>query len=67
MFDVNYDQGNIILDFVSSRIMDISGAQAIDDITKRYLDLGKKVTFKYLSEDCLKILKMQVRTVFLKK
>ncbi|AEB28444.1 SulP family inorganic anion transporter [Francisella hispaniensis] len=57
LFDVNYDPENVILDFANSRVMDISGAEAIDDITKKYLDLGKKVTLKHLSEDCRKILK----------
>ena len=37
--------------------MDIFGVPEIDDIIKKYLDLGKKVTLKHLSEDCCKILK----------
>ena len=57
LFDVNYDPDTIILDFANSRVMDISGAEAIDDITKKYLDLGKSITLKHLSEDCRKILK----------
>lgn len=57
LLDVNFDPENIILDFANSRVMDISGAEAIDDITKKYLDLGKKVTVKHLSEDCRKVLK----------
>ena len=32
-----------ILNFANSRVIDISGAQAIDYITKKYLDLGKKI------------------------
>lgn len=43
LFNVNYDPENVILDFANSRVMDISGAEAIDDITKKYLDLGKKL------------------------
>lgn len=57
LFDINFDPENIVLDFANSRVMDISGAEAIDDITKKYLDLGKKVTLKHLSEDCRKVLK----------
>jgi SulP family sulfate permease len=57
LFDVNYDPKNIVLDFANSRVMDISGAEAIDDITKKYLDAGKKVTVKHLSKDCRIILK----------
>ncbi|MDE5018481.1 SulP family inorganic anion transporter, partial [Francisella tularensis subsp. holarctica] len=33
LFDVNYDPENVILEFANSRVMDISGAEAIDDIT----------------------------------
>lgn len=57
LLDINFDPENIVLDFANSRVMDISGAEAIDDITKKYLDLGKKVTVKHLSEDCRKVLK----------
>ncbi|MDE4990578.1 sodium-independent anion transporter, partial [Francisella tularensis subsp. holarctica] len=31
LFDVNFDPENVILDFANSRVMDISGAEAIDD------------------------------------
>lgn len=57
LLDINFDPENIVLDFANSRVMDISGAEAIDDITKKYLDLGKKVTVKHLSKDCRKVLK----------
>ncbi|APC96963.1 SulP family inorganic anion transporter [Francisella frigiditurris] len=57
LFDTKYDPENIILDFANSRVMDISGAEAIDDVTKKYLDLGKKVTLRHLSEDCRQVLK----------
>ena len=57
LFDSAHDPDVIVLDFANSRVMDISGAEAIDDITKKYLDLGKKVTLKHLSEDCRKTLK----------
>jgi len=57
LFDSKFDPDNVVLDFANSRVMDISGAEAIDDITKKYLDLGKKVTLKHLSEDCRKVLK----------
>ncbi|MFT4693769.1 MAG: SulP family sulfate permease [Francisella sp.] len=57
LFDMKFDPENVVLDFANSRVMDISGAEAIDDITKKYLDLGKKITIKHLSEDCRKILK----------
>ena len=57
LFDIQHDPDNIVLDFANSRVMDVSGTEAIDTITKKYLDLGKKVILRHLSEDCRKILK----------
>lgn len=57
LFDTKHDPDNIILDFKDARVMDISGVEAIDNITKKYADLGKKLTIRHLSEDCKKILK----------
>ncbi len=57
LFDIEHDPEEIILDFANARVADISGAEAIDDITKKYLDAGKKVKLRHLSEDCRKILK----------
>lgn len=57
LFDTKHDPDNIILDFKDARVMDISGVEAIDNITKKYAELGKKLTIRHLSEDCKKILK----------
>ncbi|WP_072680574.1 SulP family inorganic anion transporter [Arcobacter sp. LA11] len=57
LFDTKHDPENIILNFKDARVMDISGVEAIDSITKKYADLGKKLTIRHLSEDCKKILK----------
>ena len=57
LFDTKHDPENIILDFKDARVMDISGVEAIDTITKKYANLGKKLTIRHLSEDCKKILK----------
>ena len=57
LLDIDNDPKNIILDFANSRVMDVSGTEAIDTITKKYLDLGKKVTLRHLSKDCKEILK----------
>lgn len=57
LFDTKHDPENIILDFKDARVMDISGVEAIDTITKRYAQAGKKLTIRHLSEDCKKILK----------
>ncbi len=57
LFDIKHEPQNIILDFKDARVMDISGVEAIDTITKRYASKGKKLSIRHLSEDCKKILK----------
>ncbi len=57
LFDIKHDPQNIVLDFKDARVMDISGVEAIDTITKKYATKGKKLTIRHLSEDCKKILK----------
>lgn len=57
LFDIKHDPENIILDFKNARVMDISGVEAIDNITKRYADMGKKLVIRHLSKDCKEILK----------
>lgn len=56
-FHINHDPKNIILDFKNSRVMDISGVEAIDSITKKYRESGRSLTIRHLSEECIKILK----------
>lgn len=57
LFDLKHDPEAVVLDFKDARVMDISGVEAIDTITKKYADAGKKLTIRHLSEDCKKILK----------
>ena len=56
-FDVENDPAEVVIDFAGARVMDSSGAEAIDSITERYNKVGKKLTIKHLSEDCKKVLK----------
>lgn len=56
-FDIENDPQNVVLDFKDARVADSSGVEAIDAITKKYTDAGKKLTIRHLSEDCKKILK----------
>ena len=56
-FDIAHDPDNVVLDFKDARVMDISGVEAIDAITKKYKEAGKNLTIRHLSEDCKKILK----------
>lgn len=57
LFDIKHDPENIVLDFKDARVMDISGVEAVDTITKKYAKAGKKLVIRHLSEDCKKILK----------
>jgi SulP family sulfate permease len=56
-FDVENDPSEVIIDFKDARVMDSSGAEAIDGITEKYKKAGKKLTLRHLSEDCKNMLK----------
>jgi SulP family sulfate permease len=52
VFDFENDPQKVIIDFKDARIMDGSGVEAIDKITKKYQELGKTLVIRHLSEDC---------------
>ena len=56
-FDVKNDPDEVIMDFKKVRVMDSSGVEAIDKITKKYKEAGKKLTIRHLSKDCKRLLK----------
>ena len=55
-FDVDNDPEEVVIDFKKARVMDSSGAEAIDGITDKYKKAGKKLSLRHLSEDCKKAL-----------
>ncbi len=57
-FDIENDPDEVIIDFRNARVMDSSGAEAIDAITARYKEAGKKLTLRHLSKDCKAVLKI---------
>ena len=57
-FNVEEDPNEVIVDFKKARVMDSSGAEAIDALTVKYKKAGKKLTLRHLSEDCKKILRI---------
>jgi len=57
MFDVEDDPQNVIIDFSRTRVMDSSGVEAIDKVTKKYTKAGKVLKLRHLSEDCISALK----------
>jgi len=57
-FDLENDPDTVVIDFKKARVMDSSGAEAIDALTQKYKRSGKKLTLRHLSEDCKKTLKI---------
>jgi SulP family sulfate permease len=57
-FDVANDPSEVIIDFKNARVMDSSGTEAIDALTDKYKQAGKKLTLRHLSKDCKKMLKI---------
>jgi sulfate permease, SulP family len=55
-FDVLTDPSEVIIDFEESRVADMSGIEALNKLTERYLKAGKKVHLKHLSTDCRRLL-----------
>jgi len=56
-FDVENDPDVVVIDFKNARVMDSSGAEAIDGLTEKYKKAGKKLTLRHLSKDCKRMLK----------
>ena len=56
-FDIPNDPPKVVIDFKGARVMDSSGVEAIDAITKKYEDAGKNILLRHLSADCKAILK----------
>jgi len=57
-FDIQMDPPKVVIDFKNARVMDSSGVEAVDAITKKYEDAGKNLLLRHLSSDCKSILKL---------
>lgn len=55
-FDVQDDPNEVIIDFMESRVVDMSAIEALNKVTERYLKVGKVVHLKHLSPDCRNLL-----------
>lgn len=55
-FDVLNDPEEVIIDFSESRVVDMSGIEALNKLTERYQKQGKKLHLRHLSEDCRNLL-----------
>lgn len=56
-FDVLNDPDEVIVDFMESRVVDMSAIEALNKLTERYLKVGKKLHLKHLSPDCQRLLR----------
>ena len=50
-FDPLNDPDEIVIDFMESRVADMSAIEALNKVTERYAKVGKKVTLRHLSPD----------------
>jgi len=56
-FDITGDPEEVVIDFKDSRIADMSGIEALNKLTEKYRQAGKKLQLKHVSEDCVTLLK----------
>jgi len=56
-FDIPSDPPKVVIDFKNAKVMDSSGVEAVDAITKKYEEAGKNLLLRHLSSDCKAILK----------
>ena len=56
-FTVDQDPPKVVINFKNARVMDASGVEAIDAITRKYEEAGKNLLLRHLSKDCKAILK----------
>lgn len=55
-FDPREDPQKVEIDFIESRVSDHSGIEALSNLVKKYLDLGKEVELTHLSPECQDLL-----------
>jgi SulP family sulfate permease len=56
LFDFKNDLEHVVIDFIDSRVWDHSGIEALQNITERYSQNGKKLHLLNLSEECRNLL-----------
>jgi len=57
MDTVQQDPAEVIIDFKDSRVTDMSSIEALNKLTERYKNAGKKLHLRHLSDDCRLLLK----------
>ena len=56
-FDPKNDPFKVVIDFKRARVLDQSGVEAIDRITKKYKEEAKALVLRHLSDECKQLLK----------
>lgn len=56
-FNIESDPNEVIIDFMESRVADMSAIEALNKLTELYEEKGKKVVLRHLSPDCRQLLK----------
>ena len=56
LFNVADDPDDVVIDFYFTRVYDQSGLEAINAITEKYAQQGKRVHLTHLSDECQKLL-----------
>lgn len=55
-FDIAGDPEHVVIDFAESRVADMSAIEALNRLTARYAEAGKKVHLRHLSKDCRRLI-----------
>lgn len=56
-FNVLDDPEKVVIDFKDSRVMDMSGIEALNKLTERYKKVNKELQLRHLSPDCRQLLR----------
>lgn len=57
LFHPEMDPDKVIIEFQRSRVSDHSGIEALDGLAERYQKLGKHLSIRHLSPECVSLLK----------
>ena len=55
-FDIQNDPEKVEIDFIESKVSDHSGIEAVENLAKKYIKSGKKISLTHLSPECKKLL-----------
>ena len=52
LFDVKNDPDDVIVEFQNSKVVDHSAIEAIDTLAERYMNAGKRLHLRHLTQEC---------------